>query len=136
MQKVFLLLSTDHIGGAEKRFIGLWEAVCSTEKDLAITLVLSPALYQMLQNQEGYAAALTKFQNRVIQWNISGRFRKFRSSLRRFVDGHTEKQDILHFIGDHPLTPEIQSYSFPLPAFFISAIVSSSRFCLSVCDST
>jgi glycosyltransferase involved in cell wall biosynthesis len=105
MQKVFLLLSTDHIGGAEKRFIGLWEAVCSTEKDLAITLVLSPALYQMLQNQEGYAAALTKFQNRVIQWNISGRFRKFRSSLRRFVDGHTEKQDILHFIGDHPLLP-------------------------------
>jgi glycosyltransferase involved in cell wall biosynthesis len=103
MRNVFLFLSTDSIGGAEKRFFGLWKAIAEAKQDVCCTLVLSPKLYRALQLQENSYRSLQKYANLVIQQELSGDFKKFRFAVQSFVTNHTSPNDILHFVGDHPL---------------------------------
>ena len=120
MQKIYLVLSTGHMGGAEKRFVGLWRSLCTSDLDLSLILVVSPKLYQMLMMQEGNAAFMEKFTDHIIQYDISGGFRKFKKAVHNFILKHTQKGDILHFIGDHPLISGLgrkQVYSITQSSF-------------------
>jgi glycosyltransferase involved in cell wall biosynthesis len=108
VSKVFIILSTDHIGGAEKRFVGLWQALCEKEEKLQAMLVVSPGLFSILQQQEDFAGVLNRFRERILQFDPGGGFKKFQSAVKDFVSGHTSENDILHFIGDHPLLPGLK----------------------------
>jgi len=105
VQKIFLILSTDNIGGAEKRFVGLWKSICETRKDIDFVLTLSPKLYSTLSQQDAFANALVLFQDHVIQFDLTGGFKKFQAAVKQFNEKYLRENDILHFVGDHPLLP-------------------------------
>ena len=103
MGTVFLILSTDNIGGAEKRFFGLWTAIAQLENSIPCKLVLTPKLYQALEGHENSRIFLEQFSENAIQYDLSGGFKNFRAAIEKFAEQHTASGDILHFIGDHPL---------------------------------
>lgn len=103
MKRVFLIFSTDNIGGAEKRFAGLWASVNEANVDVQIILVGSRQLLSALQKQEAFNLQFEKQERPFIEYDLSGGFKKFRQSARAFVAQYTSKNDILHFVGDHPL---------------------------------
>ena len=65
-------------------------------------LVLSPTLYEAFQKQEDSSEVLNEFQKNIIKTNLSSGFQNFQNAVKSFVD-HTQPDDILHFVGDHPL---------------------------------
>lgn len=103
MRTVFLILSTDNIGGAEKRFFGLWKALVETNTDFSYKLVITPQLHRALRQQEK-AEVLFKYTNsHIIEQDFPKGFKAFRSAIRSFNAQYVSANDILHFIGDHPL---------------------------------
>ncbi|MGZ4089397.1 MAG: glycosyltransferase [Bacteroidia bacterium] len=106
-QKVFIILSSNNIGGAEKRFVGLWQAICELHSETFACLVLSPRLYTVLQQQKDLALGINKFNEKIIQFDLTGRFKEYRKAVKNFVTLYTSPKDLLHFIGDHPLIPRL-----------------------------
>jgi glycosyltransferase involved in cell wall biosynthesis len=103
MRNVFLLLSTDNIGGAEKRFFGLWKAIMEMEQKVSCKLVITPKLYKALQEQENSSQVLHQFYQNIIQYEFAGGFKFFKKAVKSFVAQHSSEGDVLHYIGDHPL---------------------------------
>ena len=118
--KIFLLLSTNKIGGAERRFFGLWQSFCINNNDVRIILVGSPELFRALSSNEVDSTSIKKYKQFTIEYDLSGNFEKYQRSIVAFVNEHTQKKDILHFIGDHPLRTfkeRIQIYSITQSSF-------------------
>jgi glycosyltransferase involved in cell wall biosynthesis len=101
MSSIFIILSTNNIGGAEKRFFGLWKAFMEAEHFFC-KLVLTPILFEAFQKQENSSYVLKAYQNNIIQAELSSGFKNFQSAIKSFID-QTQPDDILHFVGDHPL---------------------------------
>lgn len=101
-RSIFLFLSTNKIGGAEKRFAGLWHSLNAAKTNLLdYYLVGSKELLCALKRQEGFDTI--EGHAKIIEYNLSGNFRSFKKAVISFVKSYTKKNDILHFIGDHPL---------------------------------
>lgn len=103
MKRVFLLLSTNNIGGAEKRFAGLWRSANEANNNIKMILVGSKQLLYALQKQEGFGEKFERANETFIEHDLSGNFKSFQRSVKTFVKQHTNDGDVLHFIGDHPL---------------------------------
>lgn len=102
IRSIFLFLSTNNIGGAEKRFAGLWHSLNAKTNLVDYYLVGSKELLCALQRQEGFETI--EGHPKIIEYNLNGNFRSFKKAVISFVKSYTKKNDILHFIGDHPLT--------------------------------
>jgi glycosyltransferase involved in cell wall biosynthesis len=100
-RSTFLFLSTNNIGGAEKRFAGLWHSINAKTNLVDYYLVGSKELLCALQRQKGFDTIAG--HPKIIEYDLSGNFRTFRRAVISFVKSYTKKNDILHFIGDHPL---------------------------------
>lgn len=92
---IYIILSTNHIGGAENRFIGLWQWICS--KDISCALVVTEKLYQHL------LPSVIKCGSVKIFTDETRGFRDFRKKIKVFLKAVTRKRDVTHFVGDHPL---------------------------------
>jgi glycosyltransferase involved in cell wall biosynthesis len=103
MRNVFLLLSTDNIGGAEKRFFGLWKAIMEMDHKFSCKLVITPKLFKALQELEDSSHVLRQFQQNIIQYEFSGGFKNFKKATKNFISVYTSDGDIVHYVGDHPL---------------------------------
>lgn len=103
MKRVFLVLSTGNIGGAEKRFAGLWRSVNETNSNVKMILVGSKQLVGALSRQAGFSGQFERGKETFIEHDFSGSFKSFQQSVKAFVQEHICNGDILHFIGDHPL---------------------------------
>jgi glycosyltransferase involved in cell wall biosynthesis len=99
---VYLILSTIHIGGAEKRFVGLWKSLVEQPGPYRIFLVVTPALHQRLLEQKAFRSALETYASQVLQYSFEGSFSGFRQAIRQFIDQYTKPEDLLHFVADHP----------------------------------
>ena len=118
--RIFLLLSTNKVGGAEKRFFGLWQSICINKNDVKTILVGSPELFKAISSNEVDSTSIKKFSEFIIEYDLSGNFKKYKKAIVAFVNEHTQKNDILHFIGDHPLRffkKRIQIYSITQSSF-------------------
>jgi len=101
MKTVFIVLSTIHIGGAEKRFTGLWKSFQqATNNNLQVKLVVNKALYLKLAE----SGEINNEQKNIIAGNLSGKnFWQYRNSVKDILKTHATKGDIIHFIGLSPL---------------------------------
>jgi len=97
-----LILSTNAIGGAEKRFAGLWQSINQEPRLVNIFLVCSSMLLCDLKKQENLGV-LFESGSKVIEHDFSGGFKQFRKATHAFIHRYGRKGDVLHFIGDHPL---------------------------------
>ncbi len=101
MKSVFIILSTHHIGGAEMRFAGLWNAFNQNRenKDFDVFLVLNPALYENLIAAE----IISPHQSNVIVEKLSEKnFITYRANVNKAIKKYSTKGDIIHFIGYSP----------------------------------
>lgn len=101
---VYIILSTSGIGGAEKRFFGLWQSLQQLEDGPDVKIVCTPALYRLLEHNAEFAASLRQFPEQIISADIGASgFTAYREKIAAFVRQHVAPGSILHFIGDHPL---------------------------------
>jgi glycosyltransferase involved in cell wall biosynthesis len=102
-KSIFLILSTNTIGGAEKRFAGLWHSVNEGASHVNLYLVCSKQLLAVLKTQESLGTSVTN-NRKVIEYDFSGGFTNFQKATRSFITKYTRDGDVLHFVGDHPLS--------------------------------
>lgn len=100
MSTVWIFLNTATIGGAERRFAGLWESLRETGK---CNLVLPESLFIMLRNSGDIRQVGSENPNVYFLEGINGSFLNLRKIYKKFIDEHVGKKDVLHFIGGHPL---------------------------------
>ena len=100
MKKVWLFLHTEHIGGAEKRFAGLWKALQGRLG--AFNLVLKKELYQKFKSDNDIKGELVKYADHIFFLDTSSTNEKLKSLYKGFIDKHANEGDIFHFIGEHP----------------------------------
>lgn len=108
MKSVFIVFSTIHIGGAEKRFTGLWRSFQnSANSNLQIKLILNPGLYEKLI-ESGELIAGEK--NIIVAILSEKNFWQYRKNVAHTLKAHAVKGDIVHFIGHSPVikTPGIK----------------------------
>ncbi len=101
MRSVFIIFSTNHIGGAEKRFAGLWRSFQQTDQlALKVVLVLNQALYDRLVE----AGELADANKNIIVTKLSEKnFKTYRLNVGQFIKQNTVKGDIIHFVGLSPV---------------------------------
>lgn len=101
---VWIFLQTSDIGGAEKRFFGLWQALQHAGNGHNVKMVCSPALYQLLEQNPEFSASLQQFPGQLICADVqASSFGTYRKKLATFIHEQVKETGILHFIGDHPL---------------------------------
>ena len=101
MKSVFIVFSTIHIGGAEKRFTGLWRSFQnSANSNLQVKLILNPALYEKLVE----SGELVAGEKNIIVVTLSQKnFWQYRKNVTNTLKAHAVKGDIIHFIGLSPV---------------------------------
>lgn len=101
---VYIILSTTGIGGAEKRFFGLWQSLQQIPRTRAVKIVCTPELYSRLHDNAEFASAFQQYTDHIISADIrSSGFGDYREKIRSFVRDQVAPGSVLHFIGDHPL---------------------------------
>jgi glycosyltransferase involved in cell wall biosynthesis len=105
VKRVFIILSTNHIGGAEKRFAGLWQFAHQHKENWELHLVLTPTLKKHFENQKAFEWAFRQYNESIHLFEFENGFRGFKKSIRKFLEQHTGEDDVIHFVSDHPLTP-------------------------------
>jgi glycosyltransferase involved in cell wall biosynthesis len=101
MRTIYIIFSTIDIGGAEKRFSGLWKSFQNdNESGLKVKLVMNPQLFNRLveSNEIG-----NNDENIVVVQLQGNDFKGYRNNIRAFIKNHTVPNDIIHFIGISPL---------------------------------
>ena len=108
MKSIFIIFSTIHIGGAEKRFTGLWKSFKDKEGGrIQLKLVLNPGLYNKLVE----SGDINEEDTNVIVATLSEKnFWQYRSNLKNILKAQAVKGDVIHFIGLSPVikTPGIK----------------------------
>lgn len=101
MKTIFIVFSTLHIGGAEKRFTGLWKSFQHyTETNLQVILILNPSLY----NELLASGDISKEDKNVVVATLSEKnFGRYRTNVKKILKSVTKKGDIVHFIGLSPI---------------------------------
>lgn len=101
MNNVFIVLSTIHIGGAEKRFTGLWKSFQeNADKGFIVKLVMNEGLYQKLAE----SGEVNPGNKNIITANLSGKsFWQYRKNVKNILKAQATKGDIIHFIGLSPV---------------------------------
>jgi len=102
LTRVFLVLSTNHIGGSEKRFVGLWQAAHENKELINLFLVITPTLKKHLEGHKEFRDALNQHASFIRLYQSKNGFANFKKSIREFLVNCTTKKDIIHFVGDHP----------------------------------
>lgn len=103
---VWIIISTEKIGGAEKRFVGIWETLMSnTNLKEEVTLVLSKSLNDIFSKSIEYKASLAKYKQYVFIEDVLSKdgIKSYGSKVQTFVKSHTQIGDTLHFIDGHTL---------------------------------
>lgn len=101
MQKVYIFLQTNSIGGAEKRFYGLWKFL-QNGNDGKYQLVLSQQLMDCLRAWDDNDG-LNSPNISTLEFFTSG-YGAYVKNLEKWVDENTSVGDTLHFVGYNPLT--------------------------------
>lgn len=100
MKTIYIIFSTIDIGGAEKRFTGLWRSFQQQNNSgINVKLVMNPQLYNKLKeiNEIGD-------DNNIVIAQLQGNnFNDYRKNVRAFIKNSTNTGDIIHFIGISPL---------------------------------
>jgi glycosyltransferase involved in cell wall biosynthesis len=101
MRSVFIILSTIHIGGAEMRFAGLWNAFEQNKvnNEFNVFLVLNPALYEKFVAAE---IIMPGQKNVIVEKLSENNFITYRANVKRAIKKYSNKGDIIHFIGSSP----------------------------------
>src|SRR6266487_2425137 len=79
--------------------------MCETVKDIDQYLVIDSKLYEAFKNQESETEVIHLLDDHIIRCDLFGGFKKFKSTIRKFIYQYSNTNDILHFVGDHPLIP-------------------------------
>ncbi len=99
MRSVYIIFSTIDIGGAEKRFAGLWRSFKSNE-NFKVNLVMNPELYNKLL----LLKEIMPDTKNVMATKLQGKnFWEYRKNVKLFIKKFTMNDDIIHFIGISPL---------------------------------
>lgn len=100
--KIFIILSTNNIGGAEMRFFGLWKhANKEKSKDFDFYFVCNSKLYAALLLKEKTLNSENKAN--IIQYDFSGDYKTFNKKVFEFRKEYVGVNDILHFVDGYPL---------------------------------
>lgn len=100
MKSVYIFFSTIDIGGAEKRFAGLWRSFQNDNSNIRVKLVVHPLLKKRLADIDEIVAD----HENIIEANFEGKnFLEYRKKVRLFLRKNTKPNDILHFVGISPL---------------------------------
>lgn len=105
MPDVIVCITPNGIGGAEKRFTGIW---CGLKKDGRIPnlkLALHQDVYKLLSSNIEFKSALQQYKDDIIlfDFKFNTNFLTFRQRAKIFRDAFTKSNDIIHFIGVSPL---------------------------------
>jgi glycosyltransferase involved in cell wall biosynthesis len=101
MTKVYIIFSTIDIGGAEKRFTGLWRSFqTGNNKELKVNVVMNPQLHSRLLEMK----EINSDHNTIFVTKLQGtNFLSYRKNVQEFIKNQTAPNDIIHFIGISPL---------------------------------
>ncbi len=100
--KVFLIIPTLHIGGAEKRFLSFW-LYARINTPIRIGLVITPKLYDYACKVPELEE-IRKYANEIhfLDW-AGGSFLKLRSCLKQFYLTHDSPGILFHYVMSFPL---------------------------------
>jgi len=101
--KIFLILSANHIGGAEKRFVGLWQLAHQHNEQILLYLVLTSELKKHFENQKAFKVSFHQYQTFICVFEYDNGFSGFKNSIKKFITQNSSSEDVMHFVGDHPL---------------------------------
>ncbi len=103
---IWIIIANEKLGGAEKRFTGIWEGlVKQAGYGQKLTLVLPPELFNIFSSSVEFKDSFEKYRNSILihDFYYSTGAAVVRKNLRDFVYTHTQDRDTLHFIDAHPL---------------------------------
>ena len=96
MKRVWIFIHTSHIGGAEKRFAGLWQSLQDTEG--IYNIVLRKGLHDKFLKDIELEHTLAEKRASVFFLDETD----LKTAYRSFIKKNTTAGDVLHFIGEHP----------------------------------
>lgn len=111
MPKVFIFIHTKSIGGAERRFSGLWKSLQEISFDAH--LVLQNSLLQKLILDKKFAAVVENNRQKIHELQVEPG-EKLKSAYQRFVSKNCNGDDVLHFVGEHPFFSSRQKQLFSI----------------------
>ncbi len=94
---VFIIIPTQEIGGAEKRFVGLW-LFLQNHKKLSIKIVIAKKLYEKIKTIQEFDG-IERFENNVIVYEAErrGTFDLIKN-FRQFYLQYRETNSIFHYV--------------------------------------
>jgi glycosyltransferase involved in cell wall biosynthesis len=103
---IWIIITTEKLGGAEKRFAGIWEGLVNQAGySDSIRLVLPRELYNIFSSSIEFKDSFQKYQSSIFIYDFS--YAAGASALRKklydFVNTFTKAGDSIHFIDTHPL---------------------------------
>ncbi len=103
---IWIIITTEQHGGAEKRFTGIWEGLVScAEYNEPVKLALPPYLFNLFSQSVEFKESFEKFRSSIIiyDFNYPSGVSVLRKKMSDFVFSHTKEGDTIHFIDNHPL---------------------------------
>ena len=88
-RSVFIIFSTEQLGGAEKRFGGLWNSFMENKdaRPFDVYLVMNPLLYKNLVDAEVIPAG---HPNIIVEQLTEKNFLTYRSNVKRVIKKYTK----------------------------------------------
>jgi len=103
---IWIIIANEKVGGAEKRFTGIWEGLVKQAGYAELVkLVIPPPLYRIFADSSEFAGSFKKYRESILvhDFSYSGGAPLLRKNLRDFVYTFTGEGDTVHFIDAHPL---------------------------------
>jgi glycosyltransferase involved in cell wall biosynthesis len=103
---IWIIIANEKVGGAEKRFTGIWEGlVKQAGYSELVKLVIPPPLYKIFADSSEFAGSFKKYRESILvhDFSYSGGALLLRKNLSDFVYTYTSDGDTVHFIDAHPL---------------------------------
>lgn len=102
--KVYIIITQDKIGGAEKRFAGLWaQLVKNSDSNNTYYLVLSQNLLNELLEIDDLRETLKNYNSNIIIQQFSGSYIQNLKQANRFISDNNSKDCCFHFIEFFPV---------------------------------
>lgn len=99
MKRVWIFIHTNNIGGAEKRFAGLWKALQEIDGDY--NLVLRKELFQRFCEDSDLKESMTLYNSHIFFIDFS-LHQNLSNNYKGFINIYCGDGDIIHFVGEHP----------------------------------
>lgn len=103
---IWIIITTEQHGGAEKRFTGIWEGlVKGAGYNESVKLVLPPYLFNLFSQSVEFKESFEKFRSSIViyDFNYTAGVPVLKKRTCDFVYAHTKDGDTIHFIDNHPL---------------------------------